>query len=110
MIMRTFLLIAFVVLLLVALRLCFFTVDAGEYAYVTVLGRPVATYDGGGDGAGLHFGWPWPIQAVQRLDRRVQAFDLPATEHLTPDLDNKTVDKNLSVEAYVVWRIDNEEA
>lgn len=86
-------------------RNAFYTVDASEYAYVTVLGRHVATFDGGGEGAGLHVGWPWPIQAVQRLDRRLQQFDLAPTEHLTPDALGKTVDKTFLVEAFVVWKI-----
>ncbi len=74
---------------------------------MTLLGKPVATYDGAksDSGAGLHFGWPWPIQTVQRLDRRLQHFDLPATEILTHDPDGKTIDKTLSIEAYVCWRI-----
>lgn len=108
--MRIFLGIVVVVLVLIVARLSVFTVDAGDYAYVTILGRPVATYDGSGDGAGLHVGWPWPVQAVQRVDRRIQGFDLPATEHLTRDLTNNTVDKNLSVVAYAVWRVNGPDA
>src|SRR5207244_7347003 len=42
---------------------------------------------------------------MQRIDRRLQAFDLPAVELLTPDEKKKSIDKNLSVEAYVCWRI-----
>jgi membrane protease subunit HflC len=45
------------------------------------------------------------VQSVQRLDRRLQYFDLPATELLTHDPLGKTVDKTLTVEAYVCWRI-----
>lgn len=94
----------------IARQACY-TVDASEYAYVTVLGRPTATFDGAEpDQAGLHFGWPWPLQSVQRLDRRVQLLDLPATELLTHDPDGKTIDKTLSVEGYVLWRIADREA
>src|SRR5436190_1362019 len=104
--MRTFLLIVVPVALIALARLSLYTVDAGEYAYVTLLGRPIATFDGADSGeAGLHVGWPWPVQSVQRLDRRVQIFDLPATELLTHDPEGKTIDKTLSVEAYVVWKI-----
>ena len=84
---------------------CPFTVDQAEYAYVTQFGRPVATLDGATD-AGLHWKWPWPIQSVQRLDRRVQLFDLPPAELLTHDPQGRTIDRTLTVEAYVVWRID----
>jgi membrane protease subunit HflC len=96
-----------VVAVLLILRWSFYTVDAAEYAYVTVLGEPVATYDGADadQGAGLHVGYPWPIQAVQRLDRRLQQFDLPAQELLTHDPEGKTIDKMILVEAYVLWKI-----
>ena len=80
--MKIFFTIILVLAAVVVGRLSLFTVDAAEYAYVTVLGRPVATFDGsdGDGGAGLHVGWPWPVQSVQRLDRRLQYFDLPARE------------------------------
>jgi membrane protease subunit HflC len=106
--MSTFWKIALAAAILVALRLSIFTVDASEYAYVTILGRHVATHDGYDGGAGLYIGWPWPIQVVQRLDRRIQQFDLPSVEALTRDVENK-VDKNLAVEAYVVWRIKDQD-
>jgi membrane protease subunit HflC len=89
-------------------RLSFYTVDASEYVYVTVLGKHNVTYDGANqqDGAGLKFGWPWPIQQTQRLDRRLQHFDLPATEQLTHE--GNTIDKILLLEAYVCWKISDE--
>jgi membrane protease subunit HflC len=103
-----------VLLLVVALaaRLSVYTVDAAEYAYVTVLGEHVDTFDGAAEdwGAGLHVGWPWPVRSVQRLDRRLQQFDLPATELLTHDPQGKTIDKMLVVEAYVCWRIADRDA
>jgi len=88
-------------------RWSFFTVDAAEYAYVTVLGEHVQTHDGAdmANGAGLKVGWPWPIQQVLRLDRRLQQFDLPSLDQLTYDPDGKNVDKILSIEAYVCWKI-----
>ncbi len=109
--MRIFLSILGVVLLLVIVRLSIFTVDASEYAYVTLLGRHVATLDGSDpDQAGIYFAWPWPIQSVQRLDRRLQHFDLPATELLTHDMEANTIDKTLTVEAFVCWKIADREA
>lgn len=103
--MRNLLIVLVVLVVMLVLRLSLYTVDASEYVYVTVLGRHVATHDGASGGAGLHIGWPWPVQVVQRIDRRLQAFDLPAVELLTPDAQRKAIDKNLSVEAYVCWRI-----
>src|SRR5438552_2080998 len=108
--MRLFLKILLVVLVLLVLRLSLFTVDAAEYVYVTVLGRHVATFDGSDEAGGLHLGWPWPALSVQRLDRRLQYFDLPQRENLTYDPKGKTIDKTLTVDAFVVWRIADREA
>src|SRR5439155_901881 len=66
-------------------------------------------FDGRTD-AGLKFGFPWPIQQVQRLDRRIQQFDLPAMEQLTHDPEGNTIDKLLAFEAYVVWKIADDRA
>jgi len=96
-----------IVFVLVAL-LSAFAVDRTELAYVTQFGRLVAVYDGATD-AGLHWRWPWPIQSVQRLDRRLQVFDLPEIELLTRDDKGETIDKTITVDAYVCWRIDGAE-
>ena len=70
--MRTLLAILFAAIAIVLVRWSFYTVDAGEYAYVTLLGRPIATWDGADPNeAGLHVGWPWPVQAVQRLEGHI---------------------------------------
>ncbi len=87
-------------------RTSLFTVDRTEFVYLTQFGRPVATFDGASAGdAGLHFKFPSPVQSVQRLDRRLQYFDLPGAELLTHDPRGKTIDKTLTVDAYVCWRI-----
>src|SRR4051794_9144157 len=83
---------------------CLYTVDQAEYVLVTQFGRPVATLDGETD-AGLHAKLPWPVQAVMRLDRRVQLLDLPPAELLTHDAAGQEVDKTLTVEAFVAWRV-----
>ena len=83
---------------------CLYTVDQAEFAYVTQFGRPVLTRDGALD-AGLHLKFPWPVQTVQRVDRRLQAFDLPPVESLTRDAARRTIDKTLTVSAFVCWRI-----
>ena len=80
--------------------------DRTEFVYLTQFGRRVATYDGADNAqAGLHFRLPWPIQSVQRLDRRLQVFDLPGAELLTRDAKKNTIDKTLTIDAYVCWRI-----
>ena len=109
---KSLFLLVLLIVAAVAVRLSAYTVDAAEYGYVTLLGAHVATYDGAtqASGAGLHLGWPWPVQSVQRLDRRLQQFDLPATELLTHDPKGKTIDKMLLVEAYVCWKIADKDA
>ncbi len=88
----------------------FFTVDRTEFVYVTQFGRHVATYDGADPGqAGLHVRWPWPVQSVQSFDRRLQYFDLPGTELLTHDPQRHTIDRTLTIVAYVCWRISDED-
>ncbi len=81
-----------------------YPVDYAEYAYVTRFGQPVAVLDGETD-AGLHFKLPWPIDSVARIDRRVQAFDLPAVEALTRDPKRNTIDTTVTVDAFVTWRV-----
>src|SRR6266404_1226083 len=81
-----------------------YTVDRAEYVYVTQFGQHIATRDGVTEG-GLHAKLPWPVQSVQRLDHRLQYFDLPETELLTHDATGQTIDKTLTVVAYVCWRI-----
>jgi membrane protease subunit HflC len=105
--MRVFLWFAafalFIVLAIVALS-SYFTVDRTEFVYVTQFGQHVATHDGETD-AGWHWKLPWPVQSVQRIDRRLQVFDLPETEVLTHDPKGQTIDKTLTIGAYVCWRI-----
>lgn len=91
--------------------MCAFTVDRTEYVYLTQFGKHLMTFDGGNDDeAGLHFKWPWPIQSVQRLDRRLQYFDLPGAELLTRDPKRNTIDRTLTLDAYVCWRIADAES
>jgi membrane protease subunit HflC len=102
--MRTTLLIIAAIIALLWLSTAAYTVDRAEYVYVTQFGRHVVTHDGARDG-GLHWKLPWPIQSVQRVDSRLQYFDLPETELLTHDPLSQTVDKTITVVAYVCWRI-----
>lgn len=103
--MRKLILLSAVVFIFVMVAsTSFFAVDYTEFAYVTQFGRHVATYDGTTD-AGLHTKPPWPIQTVQRIDRRLQVFDLAPTELLTHDPKGMTIDKTLTISAYVCWRI-----
>ena len=102
--MKRFLLIALPLLLLAWGLSAAYTVDYAEFAYVTRFGEPVTTRDGGTD-AGLHWKLPWPVESVVRVDRRLQTLELPATEALTRDPATGTVDKTLTVDAYLTWRV-----
>ena len=108
--MKRFLLFAVLpVVLLLWGQTAFYAVDQAEYAYVTRFGERVAVHDGATD-AGLHVKAPWPVDAVLRVDRRLQSFDLPMVESLTRDPDNQTVDKTLAVDAFVTWRVPDADA
>jgi modulator of FtsH protease HflC len=85
-----------------------FAVDRTEFVYLTEFGQPKGTFDGETD-AGLHWKLPWPIQSVQRVDHRLQAFDLPETELLTPRAQGRGIDKTLTIGAYVCWKIADKE-
>jgi membrane protease subunit HflC len=102
--MRLLLIIVALILVLGLASMCLLTVDRSEFVYVTQLGEHVNTYDGATD-AGLHLRWPWPIQSVQRLDRRLQVFNLPSADQLIADPDKVVVDRRLTIEAYICWRI-----
>jgi membrane protease subunit HflC len=110
--MRKLCILIGVAVLAVLVRMSLFTVDPTEFVYVTQLGEPVATYDGADAraGAGLHWRWPWPIQSLQRLDRRLQSFDLPVIELLTRDTEGKRIGKTLVAETYACWRIKDADA
>jgi membrane protease subunit HflC len=105
--LRVVLTVAAVVLVLILVRLSLFTVDRAEYVYVTRFGRHLdPTYDGANDAeAGLHLKWPWPVESVQRFDQRLQYFDLPGAELMTRDAQGNTIDRTVTVDAYVCWRI-----
>lgn len=86
----------FIILLgLGVLKATLFSVDETEYALVTQFGKPVRTIRT----PGLYA--KWPFQNRRRFDKRLQTYDPPASEFLTNDR------KNLVVDNYVCWRIDN---
>jgi len=102
--MTRYALIPVALLLLLWGRTAFYAADQAEFAYVTRFGEPIAIQDGA-TSAGLHLKFPWPVDSVEKLDRRVQSFDLPAVEVLTRDPVRRTVDTTLAVDATVTWKI-----
>jgi membrane protease subunit HflC len=87
-----------VFLALVALALLwrsFFTVRETEFALVTQFGKPLYTVTE----AGLHV--KWFFQSATYFDRRLRVYNPRPSEFLTRDK------KNLVVECYVAWRIED---
>ena len=76
----------------------FFTVAETEFVLVTQFGRPVGTVTE----AGLHAKWPY--QSAAYFDRRLRVYNPRPSEFLTRDK------KNLVIESYVLWQIDDPEA
>ena len=75
--------------------LSFYTVRETEFALITQFGRPVRTVSD----AGLHVKWFY--QSILRFDRRLRIYNPRPSEFLTRDK------KNLVIENYVAWRIDD---
>lgn len=84
-------------LFIVASGLIFFQVDEREYVVVTQFGEPVNAIKK----AGLNWKWPDPIQSITRYDNRFMTYELGETEYLTKDK------KNVIVDSYIVWRVDD---
>lgn len=77
--------------------LTFFPVRETEFVLVTQFGRPVRTITD----AGLHT--KWPFQTAIYFDRRLRVYNPRPSEFLTRDK------KNVVMENYVVWRIEDPE-
>jgi membrane protease subunit HflC len=90
---RTYIVAAGVALLLLYLSL--YSVRETEFALVTQFGRPVRTVAN----AGLHA--KWPFQSILWFDKRLRIYNPRPSEFLTRDK------KNLVIENYVAWRIDD---
>ena len=86
--------IVLIVVLFIA-TLMLYKVDVTEYAVVTQFGNPVKV----SDQPGLSVKLPDPIQAVKKLDKRVQVYQTNSIELLT--LDKKSV----SLDYYGTWKI-----
>ena len=82
---------------------CFVFVDESEVVLIERLGTIVSVLDQPED-RGLNIKLPWPIGNARRFDRRIQLFDPLGREVFTRDK------KNVTVDAYVCWRIAEEPA
>jgi membrane protease subunit HflC len=73
-------------------------VDETEFVIVARFGRIIHVYDRAED-RGLQFKLPWPLETTRRFDRRLQLLSPAGREAFTHDR------KNVTVEAYVLWKI-----
>src|SRR6202140_1603193 len=73
--------------------LTFFSVRETEFVLVTQFGRPVRTVTEAGLNA------KWPFQTAIYFDRRLRTYNPRPSEFLTRDK------KNIVIENYVVWKI-----
>ena len=75
-----------------------FVVEATETAIVARFSSPMdRLYQ-----PGLHIKAPWPVDSVYRFDKRILTYDHAPTEFLTEDK------KNILIDSFAVWRIDDE--
>lgn len=92
---RVNLVIGTLLLALFLLLLFLFQVRQTEVAVVTTFGkatRPITE-------PGLYFKWPWPVQKVTKLDKRLQTFEGKFDEALTYD------SRSLLIMVFTGWRI-----
>lgn len=89
--------ISAVLAVIFVLLLFTFQVRTSEVAVVTTFGQ--TTREISEPRAFPFFKWPWPIQKVYKLDKRIQNFEDALGEPITAD------NNNLLVNVYVGWRI-----
>ncbi len=92
-------LLVIVLFAIILINSMLFSVDQTEYAVVTQFGRPVRAITE----PGLNWKLPDPIQTIQRYDNRLKVYMPRVAEFLTRDK------KNVMVESYVTWRVQNPE-
>ncbi len=85
------------ILVIAALLLFTFQLRQSEVAVVTTFGKPTSEFTE--PRPYPFFKWPWPIQTVYKLDKRIQNFEDKFSETLTAD------NNNILTRVYVGWRI-----
>ncbi len=85
------------ILVIAALLLFTFQLRQSEVAVVTTFGKPTSEFTE--PRPYPFFKWPWPIQTVYKLDKRIQNFEDKFSETLTAD------NNNILTRVYVGWKI-----
>ena len=91
---KTILVIAIVLILVIGLSSCLYTVREDQYACTFRFSEIVSTTDT----PGLHFKVPF-VDTVRYFSKATQFYDIPPSEVLTSDKQNMTVD------CYILWEI-----
>ncbi len=91
---KTIIALAVVLIAVVVLSNCFFTVAENEYACTVRFSKIIDTTDT----AGLHFKLPF-VDSVKYFSKATTLYDIPPSEVLTSDKQNMTVD------CYILWSI-----
>ncbi len=94
---RNILMIVIALSVIAASGLIFYQVDEREYVVITQFGEPIKAIKT----AGLNWKWPDPIQSVNRYNNKLMTYEMGETEYLTEDK------KNVMIDSYVVWKIDD---
>ncbi|MEM1248786.1 MAG: protease modulator HflC [Acidobacteriota bacterium] len=92
---RLLILLAALLVAVPLLSTSLFTIHETELGLVTRFGRPADDVAQ----PGLHFKWPWPIERVVRIDRRLLVFDNEPAEMLTRDK------RNVLIDSFALWRV-----
>ncbi|MCR5263971.1 MAG: protease modulator HflC [Clostridiales bacterium] len=85
-----------VIAAVIVLSSCLYTVAENEYACVVRFSKIVTTTSA----AGLHFKLPF-VDEIRVFPKMAMLYDIPPSEALTAD------QKNMTVDMYVLWRIDD---
>lgn len=88
-----------VLVVILGLYMLTYQVRSTEVAVVKTFGK--ATPESVVSASGLGFRWPWPVQAIEHFDNRVQTTELTGEETLTADK------KSVIVSTSVGWRIED---
>jgi membrane protease subunit HflC len=73
-----------------------FTIRQNEKAVITRFGQPVRVIET----PGLYLKWPWPVETVNRIDIRLNLYEVRLSETLTRDR------RNVIVPAFVAWQVE----
>ncbi|HMP81310.1 MAG TPA: protease modulator HflC [Verrucomicrobiota bacterium] len=97
------LIVGFLLMAVFVMLLFCFQVRETEVALVTTFGKPTRTINADPDKPepGLYVKWPWPVQKVQKFDKRTQNLDGKFEETYTSDK------INVLVSVFAGWSIRN---